>query len=87
MAKKETKWMPNYDPSAEEYIWHNFCVNKGIIISPIAAQQGPNPKEWRIGVSFMPNYKKVNLTPNVYIEDIIWEETYKIMKYYYDKYR
>ena len=35
----------------------------------------------------MPNYKKINLTPNIYIADIIWEETFKIMKYYYDKYR
>ena len=87
MARKETKWMPQYEPSKEEYEWSNFCANKGIIISPIANIKGPNPKEWKIGVSFMPNYKKINLTPNIYTEDIIWEETFKIMKYYYDKYR
>lgn len=87
MAKKETKWMPAYQASEEEMEWHNFCINNGIIISPIAAQRGPNPSEWRIGISFMPNYKKVNLTPTVYIADIIWEETYKLMKFYYDKYR
>jgi hypothetical protein len=87
MAKKETKWMPQYEPSEEEYEWSNFCASKGIIISPIANAQGPNPIEWKIGVSFMPNYKKINLTPTIYIEDIIWEETFKIMKYYYDKYR
>lgn len=87
MARKETKWMPQYEPSKEEYEWSNFCANKGIIISPIANTKGPDPKEWKIGVSFMPNYKKINLTPNIYTEDIIWEETFKIMKYYYDKYR
>ena len=79
--------MPQYEPSAEEYEWCNFCANKGIIISPIAAQQGPNPSEWRIGISFAPNYKKINLTPSVFIADIVWEETFKIMKFYYDKYR
>ena len=79
--------MPKYFPSEEEMIWRDFCNNKGIIISPIAAAQGPNPKEWRIGISFMPEYKKINLTPSIYISDIIWEEVYKIMKYYYDKYR
>lgn len=87
MARTETKWMPHYELSKEEYIWANFCATHGIIVSPIAAQQGPNPSEWRIGVSFMPDYKKINLTPTVYIADIIWEETFKIMKYYYDKYR
>ncbi len=79
--------MPNYDLSDEEYAWCNFCANKGIIISPIAATKGPNPEEWRIGVSFMPNYKKVNLSPSIYDKHIIWQETFKMMKYYYDKYR
>jgi hypothetical protein len=87
MAKKETVWMPHYSPSKDEHKWHNFCATNGIIVSPIAAQQGPNPTEWKIGISFMPNYKKINLTPSIYIADIIWEETFKIMKYYYDKYR
>ena len=71
--------MPHYEPSEEEYIWANFCANKDIIISPIAATKGPNPKEWRIGVSFMPNYKKVNLSPSIYDEHIIWQETFKMM--------
>ena len=87
MAKKETKWMPSYEPNEEEYEWCIFCANKGIIISPIAATKGPNPKEWHIGVSFMPNYKKINLSPSIYDENIIWQETFKMMKYYYDKYR
>ena len=87
MAKSSTVWMPKYFPSEEEIIWRDFCNNKGIIISPIAAAQGLNPKEWRIGISFMPEYKKINLTPSIYIGDIIWEEVYKIKKYYYDKYR
>ena len=87
MAKKETKWMLHYEPSNEEYEWSIFCANKGIIISPIAATKGPNPQEWRIGVSFMPNYKKINLSPSIYDKHIIWQETFKMMKYYYDKYR
>ena len=79
--------MPSYEPNEEEYEWCIFCANKGIIISPIAATKGPNPKEWRIGVSFMPNYKKINLSPSIYDEHIVWQETFKMMKYYYDKYR
>jgi len=79
--------MPSYEPNEEEYEWCIFCANKGIIISPVAATKGPNPKEWRIGVSFMPNYKKINLSPSIYDENIIWQETFKMMKYYYDKYR
>jgi len=87
MAKPKTIWMPEHSPSKEQTKWHNFCINQGIIISPIAAQQGPNPTEWKIGISFMPNFKKINLTPSVYIRDIIWEETYNLKKYYYNKYR
>ena len=79
--------MPLYEPSKEEYKWCIFCANKGIIISPIAATKGPNPDEWHIGVSFMPNYKKINLSPSIYDKHIIWQETFKMMKYYYDKYR
>ena len=79
--------MPSYEPNEEEYEWCIFCANKGIIISPVAATKGPNPKEWRIGVSFMPNYKKINLSPSIYDEHIVWQETFKMMKYYYDKYR
>jgi len=86
MAKKQT-WMPQYQLSDDEFKWYKFCVDKGIIISPIAATKGPSPKEWKIGISFMPNYKKVNLTPSTYDENIIWPEMFKLMKYYYDKYR
>jgi hypothetical protein len=43
------------------------------------------PDEWRIAVSFMPNYKKVYKTPSVYIKDNVWQEIFNTMKYYYEK--
>ena len=74
-----------YIPNEEERNWHSYCVNNGIIISPIPTRQGAYPEEWRIGISFMPDYKKIHETPTVYITDNIWPETFKLMKFYYDK--
>ena len=45
------------------------------------------PEEWRIDVRLGP-YKrgeKNYLSPNVYTADIIHQELYNMMKYYYDK--
>jgi len=42
-------------------------------------------EEWRIGVSFMPNYKKIYNTPTVWISENVWQEVFNTMKYYYDK--
>lgn len=86
MAKKQPVGMPKYVPSDEERSWYEFCVNNNIIISPVAAEQGTNPKEWRIGISIN-DHKKVNKTPTIYTEDNIWKEYYLMCKYYYDKYR
>jgi hypothetical protein len=74
-----------YIPNEEERNWHSYCINNGIIISPIPTTQGTYPEEWRIGISFMPDYKKIHETPTVYITDNIWPETFKLMKFYYDK--
>ena len=74
-----------YIPNEDERKWHNYCVNNGIIISPVPTTQGTYPEEWRIGISFSNNYKKIHETPMVYIKDNIWPETFKLMKFYYDK--
>ena len=74
-----------YIPNEDERKWHNYCVNNGIIISPVPTTQGVYPEEWRIGISFSNNYKKIHETPTVYITDNIWPETFKLMKFYYDK--
>jgi hypothetical protein len=69
----------------EQLKWQKYCVNNGIIISPQPTSKGMYAEEWRIAVSFMPNYKKIYLTPTVYITDNVWPETFKLMKFYYDK--
>ena len=43
----------------EELKWQKFCIDNGIIISPEPTSKGMYPQEWRIAVSFMPNFKKV----------------------------
>ena len=37
-----------YIPNEEERNWHSYCINNGIIISPIPTKQGAYPEEWRI---------------------------------------
>ena len=69
----------------EQLVCQNNCINTDIIISPKPTGKGMYPEEWRIAVSFMPNYKKIYLTPTVYITDNVWSETFKLMKFYYDK--
>ena len=61
-----------YIPNDEERKWHSYCVNNGIIISPIPTTQGAYPEEWRIGISFMPNYKKDARKRQRYIYQIIY---------------
>ena len=69
----------------EQLEWYRYCISKGIIIAPEPTSKGMYPEEWRIAVSFMPNYRKVYKTPSVYIKENIWQEVFNTMKYYYDK--
>jgi len=85
MRKKIDRSLPDYMPSAEEYKWSSYCIENGIIISPIGIND--KPKEWHIGVSFVGRHKEVHKSPSIYTKDNIWEETYLMMKYYYDKHR
>ena len=45
------------------------------------------PKEWHIGIAFAGRHKEVHKSPSIYTKDNIWEETYLMMRYYYDKNR
>jgi len=85
MAKSKQEPMPHYVPSDEEHKWYTYCIENGIIISPMGIKDNFN--EWRIGVAFKGNHKKVNLSPSIYNRDIVWEQFYLMCKYYYDKYR
>jgi len=87
MAKKKHEPMPDYMPTRDELAWHKACLDNGVIISPVANKKGLICDEWRIGIAFQPNYKKVNLTPTVYTKDNIWQEYFLMCKFYYDKYR
>jgi len=71
--------------SDEQLKWHKYCIDNGIIISPIPTTSDPYPEEWNIGISFMPNYRKIHKTPTVYISEIVWQETFNLMKFYYEK--
>lgn len=85
MRKKVNKSLPDYLPSAEEREWQSYCIDKGIIISPMGIND--KPQEWHIGVAFTGRHKQVHKSPSIYTKDNIWEETYLMMKYYYDKHR
>ena len=75
----------NYVPTDEEWEWYKYCTHSGVIIAPVTTSSNPYPEEWNIGVSFSNSYKKIHKTPTVYITDNVWPETFKLMKFYYDK--
>ena len=84
---KRQKPMPSYTRSDEEFEWWSFCEKNNIRISPYGIQNDPD--HWRIAVNVGP-YKrgeKPNLSPSKYCRQTIWQEYYKMCKYYYDKYR
>lgn len=86
--KGKSEW-DYYSPSDEDWKAFRYCVNNNIRISMVPMQQGMDPKDFKISVALGP-YKrgeKVNLSPNIYSKEIIVEEMYKAMKYYYDKHR
>ena len=85
VRKKKSAALPDYMPTQEERDWFSHCVNNGIIISPMGINGKPD--EWHIGISFKGRHKEVNKTPSIYTRDNIWQETYLMMKYYYDKHR
>ena len=78
-----------YSPDEEDYKALRFCIRNNIRISMVPMEQGMEPKSFKISVALGP-YKrgeKVNLSPNIYSKEIIVQEMYKAMKYYYDKHR
>ena len=62
--KVKTFPLPEYMPSDEEKKWQSFCIDNGIIISPMGING--NPKEWNIGVAFAGRHKQVHKSPSVY---------------------
>lgn len=83
--KSKPQPLPDYMPSDEENKWLTYCIENGIIVSPMGING--KPKEWHIGISFAGRHKQVNKTPSIYTKDNIWQETFLMMKYYYDKRR
>ena len=86
--KGKSEW-EYYNPNEEDYKALRFCIKNNIRISMVPMQQGMDPKDFKISVALGPYQRgeKVNLSPNIYSKEIIVEEMYKAMKYYYDKYR
>mgnify|MGYP003109140149 FL=1 len=87
MARKRFKPMPSYFANEEETEWCLFCRRNNIRISPLAIQNDPD--HWRITINLGPYKKgeKQNISPKIYDRSNIWQEYYKMCKYYYDKYR
>lgn len=78
-----------YSANEEDYKALRFCIKNNIRISMVPMEQGMDPKNFKISVAIGP-YKrgeKVNLSPNIYSKEIIVQEMFKAMKYYYDKHR
>ena len=77
------KRLPHYDATEEEDSWYHYCVNNGIIISPVAI--GQTIGQWHIGISEEANYQKIYRSKEIYDKKNVWSEFYKMCKYYYDK--
>jgi hypothetical protein len=88
MAKKKTKseW-EYYEPTKEDYEAMRFCIRNNIRISMKPMQQGMHPSSFKITVNLgsYEKFEKTNLSPSIYDKEIIVQEMYKAMKYYYDK--
>jgi len=82
--KKEIKWMPNYMPSDEERKWYEYGIENNIKISQYPTTPGANPREWYIEIFNKGDWVRA---PHVYDENTVWQEFYKMYKYYYDKSR
>ena len=79
MPKKKQESMPSYVPSQEERKWHLYCVRNDIRVSP----GGANYDNWHIDVCL--DGKTWHRSPKTFGKDEIWENCYKICRYYYDK--
>lgn len=86
--KGKSEW-EYYNPTEDDRKAFEYCVRNNIRISMVPMQQGMDPKDFKISVALGPYQRgeKVNLSPNIYSKEIIVQEMYKAMKYYYDKYR
>jgi hypothetical protein len=76
-----------YNPGEKDYEALRFCIRNNIRISMVPTEQGMDPKNFKISVALGPYQRgeKVNLSPNIYSKEIIVQEMYKAMKYYYEK--
>ena len=77
--KKETNPMGIYNPTEEEVIARDWCINNNIKISP----GGINGKqEWTVDIDLGKGYRK---SPKSYKKVEVWEVYYNYCKYYYEK--
>ena len=75
-----------YDITDHDKKAYDYCIENNIIISPVAAETGPRPLKWHVGISTPDNFKKVYKSRFQYDNSQIWPEVFNNMKYYYDKY-
>jgi len=76
-----------YTANKDADIWHKYCIDNDIRISPVPTETGMFPEEWRISVCLGP-YKrgeKAYISPNVYTIHNIHQQLEISKKYYYDK--
>ncbi len=85
MPSKKPTWMKYPAPTEEQEKAYQYCVENAIRISPIAAESGPKPSKYFVGVSDPRDYKKVYKSRFQYDEDQIWDAVYDACLYYYLK--
>ena len=84
-GKKKNNLPDNYIANEQEATAYSWCVKNNIRIGLQATEYVQNPDKWKIAISIGEDYRKVNLSPNVYTKDNVWQEYYKACLYYYNK--
>ena len=84
--KKKPSPQDFYNPSKEDLLAHHYCVRNNIRISMVPMEQGMSPETFKVSISIGDNYKKINLSPNTYKANEIYNAIFEFEKYYYNKY-
>ena len=82
--EKLKRQVPNLYRNEDERIYHKYCGDNGIRISPVATLDNV-PGKWQVGISTPDDYRKIYRSPEICTADSLPEVFNKYTKYYYDK--
>ena len=77
--KKEPYTMGVYNPTDEEVLARDYCINNNIKISP---GKVPGKEEWTIDINLGQGYRK---SPKTFKKVEVWEAYYNYCLYYFNK--